>query len=174
MANPYLEIDAALTRFQSGERDKAVELLKVAVERGELAPTAYLLERLTPIYSPAFRPVVQAIEKKHGGDWLGPLAKRLLDGERDPRIHRDLKDAIIFQTEMSNQFAFVDEAIRRERNGDHQGARAAMRGLAARGGEAAVACLVDRLLEMGDPALMKIVDEIAESRGATWVGRRAQ
>jgi len=174
MANPYVEIDAVITRWQSGERQEAMDLMKVVAGRGEAAPTGYLVDRLTEVFDPQFQPVLDEIVSDYSDSWVGPAAKSVLDGIRDPRVLRDHKDRLTFERQLSNQFSFVDQAIHQEKSGDHEGAVTALRSVAARGGEAAGAYLVDQITVLRDPAMIPFLEELANHRGDTWLGKRAR
>jgi len=174
MGNPYLEIDAIVTRFRSGERETAMDLFKAVIQRGEAAPTGYLLDRLTEILDPQFQPLLDEIIREYPDSWVGPAAGALVNGIRDPRVHKDLKDGLSFEKQLGNQFSFVDAAIHQEKAGDHEGAVNAMRSVAARGGEAAGAYLVDRIADLREPAWIPFLRELADHRGDTWLGRRTR
>jgi len=174
MGNPYLEVDAIIARWTSGERTEAMELMKALSKRGEAAPTGYLLERLTEVFDPQFQPLLSEITKDYPDSWVEPAAGELVNGIRDPRVLRDLKDRFSFEKQMSNQFAYVDHAIHLEKSGEHEAAVTAMRTVASRGGEAAGAYLVDKIAELREPAMIPFLKELRENRGDSWLGRRAR
>ena len=174
MGNPYVEIDAIITRWKSGERQAALDLMKVVVERHEAAPTGYLIDRMTEMFDPQFQPVLDQIVRDDADSWVGPAAGAVITGIRDPRVLRGLKDRLTFERELSNQFSLIDQAIHREKAGDHEGALTTLRTAAARGGEAAGAYLVDQVADLRDPVMIPLLEELANHRGDTWLGERAR
>jgi hypothetical protein len=174
MGNPYVEIDAVITRWKSGERDTAIDLMKAVVARGEAAPTGYLIERLAEIDDPQLKTVLDEIIHVYGDSWVGPAAGAIINGIRDPRLMRDIKDRLAFEKQAGNQFDWIDHAIHREKAGDHEGALLALRSVAARGGEAAGAYLVDRIADLRDPVMIPFLEELSKNRGDTWLGKRTR
>ena len=174
MGNAYLQCELAVSRWKTGQRSEAMELMKGVVAQGGEAATAYLMELLVGIADPQLEPVLAEVRKSHEGQPLDEEAKRILKGFRDPRALRELTEQAAAEKQMGNQFAWVEQAVRRERSGDREGALLALRMAAARGGEAAGQYLVTKLTELADAGFVPLLEELAANRGRAWLGDKTR